>query len=224
MFNILKFRNLILIIGLGLFLTACSQKSERSQEYDKPALYWYNKMISEISTGYLDDADDTYTSLESEHRNSPLVPTALLVLANGHMDEEEYELANFYLDEYVKRFALSKNIDYVRYLKIKANFLGFSNELRDQQLIEDTIQEIEEFKSTFSRSPYMPLVNTMSARLFMAKASLDKEIADLYNRLDKPKASKFYDDKVKESWVKPDEIEPVEVPFYRRPFEKGLFF
>ncbi len=223
MINILKFRNLVLIIGLGFFLTACSQKSEKSQEYDKPALYWYNNMIEQISTGYLDDADDTYTSLESEHRNSPLLPTALLILANGHMDEEEYELANFYLDEYVKRFGLSKNIDYVRYLKIKANFLGFSNELRDQQLIEDTINDIEEFKNTFSRSPYMPLVNTMSARLFMAKASLDKEIADLYKRLDKPKASEFYDEKVKKSWVAPKEIEPVEVPFYRRPFEKGLF-
>jgi len=223
MISIFKFRNLILIIGLGFFLTACSQKAEKSQEYDKPALYWYNKMIDQISGGYLDEADDTYTSLESEHRNSPLLPTALLILANGHMDDEEYELSNFYLDEYVKRFGLSKNIDYVRYLKIKANFLGFSNELRDQQLIEDTIQEIEEFKSTFPRSPYMPLVNTMSARLFMAKASLDKEIADLYKRLDKPKASAFYDEKVKKSWVEPKEIEPVSVPFYRRPFEKGLF-
>jgi outer membrane protein assembly factor BamD len=219
----IKFRNFVLLIGLGFLLTACSQKKEQIQEYDRPALYWYNKMINQIKTGYLDDADDTYTSLESEHRNSPLLPTALLILANGHVDEEEYALANFYLDEYIKRFALSKNIDYVRYLKIKANFLGFTNELRDQQLIEDTIKDIEDFKKTFVRSPYMPLVNTMSARLFMAKASLDKEIADLYKRLDKPKAAEFYDEKVKESWVEPKEIQPVEVPFYRYPFEKDLF-
>lgn len=219
----IKFRNFVLLIGLGFLLTACSQKKEQTQEYDRPALYWYNKMIDQIKIGYLDEADDTYTSLESEHRNSPLLPTALLILANGHVDEEEYELANFYLDEYIKRFALSKNIDYVRYLKIKANFLGFTNELRDQQLIEDTIKDIEDFKQTFTRSPYMPLVNTMSARLFMAKASLDKEIADLYKRIDKPKAAQFYDDKVKESWVEPKEIEPVDVPFYRYPFEKDLF-
>lgn len=222
MFNILKFRNLVLIVGLGFFLTACSQKSEKSQEYDKPALYWYNKMIEQISVNYLEDADDTYTSLESEHRNSPLLPTALLILANAHMDEEEYQLSNFYLDEYIKRYGLSKNIDYVRYLKIKANFLGFSNELRDQQLIEDTIEEISQFKQNFPRSPYMPLVNTMSARLYMGKASLDKEIADLYTRIDKPKAAEFYNQKVKDSWVEPEEINPVEVPFYRYPFEKDI--
>ncbi len=219
----LKFQNLVLVISLVFFLTACSSKSEKIQEYDKPAIYWYNKMIQQITTGYLEEADNTYTSLESEHRNSPLLPTALLILANGHIDEEEYELANFYLDEYIKRFALSKNIDYVRYLKIKANFLGFTYDLRDQQLIEDTIKDIEEFRNLFSRSPYMPLVDTMNARLYMAKASLDKEIANLYKRLDKPKAAKYYNEKVKKSWIVPEEIEPVDLPFYRYPFEKDLF-
>ncbi len=223
MINNLKFRNFILVVGLGFFLTACSQKSEKSQEYDRPALYWYNKMIEQISTSYLEDADDIYTSLESEHRNSPLLPTALLILANAHIDEEEYTLSNFYLDEYIKKFAFNKNIDYVRYLKIKANFLGFSNELREQQLIDDTISEIENFQQTFPRSPYMPLVNTMNARLVMAKVSLDKEIADLYERIDKPNASKYYNEKVKKSWVEPDEIEAVDVPFYRYPFEKSIF-
>lgn len=223
MIHNLKFRNFVLIIGLGFMLTACSQKSERTQEYDRPALYWYNQMLKDISTGYLEEADDIYTSLESEHRNSPLIPTALLILANAHIDNEEYQLANFYLDEYIKRFALSKNVDYVRYLKIKANFLGFSNELRDQQLIENTIREIEEYKNLFADSKYMPLVNTMSARLYMAKASLDKEIADLYKRIDKPKAAEYYNEKVKESWVDPKEIEPVETPLYKYPFEKNIF-
>lgn len=219
MINNLKFRNLLLVISLGFILASCSSKNEGNQEYDKPALYWYNKMVKQISTGYLEEADDTYTSLESEHRNSPLLPTALLILANGHIDEEEYQLANFYLDEYVKRFALSKNIDYVRYLKIKANFLGFSYNLRNQQLIEDTIKEIQVFTTQFSKSPYMPLVETMNARLFMAKATLDKEIAELYERIDKKKAAELYNEKVKETWVDPKEIEAVEVPFYRSIFE-----
>ncbi|QDF28253.1 outer membrane protein assembly factor BamD [Halarcobacter anaerophilus] len=221
--NYVKFRSLLFAVALVFVFSACSQKSEKVKEFDKPALYWYNKMIKEISTGYLEDADDTYISLESEHRNSPLLSTALLVLANAHIDEEEYELANFYLDEYIKRYALSKNIDYVRYLKIKANFQGFAYDLRDQQLIEDTIAQIEEFRKSFPRSPYTPLVNTMSARLYMAKANLDKEIADLYSRLDKPEAAKYYNEKVKKSWVNPKEIEPVEVPFYRYPFERNLF-
>lgn len=220
---IFKFKNLFLVATLAFLFSACSQKSEKVQEYGKPALYWYNKMIKEINGNFLEDADDTYTSLESEHRNSPLLPTALLILANGHMDHEEYQLANFYLDEYIKKYALSKNIDYVRYLKIKANFMGFAYDLRDQQLIDDTITEIDSFKQNFPRSPYMPLINTMSARLYMAKASLDKDISSLYNRVGKEQAAVMYLKKARDSWVEPNEIEQVDVPFYRYPFERNMF-
>jgi outer membrane protein assembly factor BamD len=48
---------------------------------------------------------------------------------------------------------------------------------------------------------------------------MDKEIAGLYERRDKPKAAELYMDKAKNSWVDPNEIKPVEVPFYRAIFE-----
>ena len=212
-----KLKNLLLIACAAFVFTACSSKNE--EEYNKPAIYWYNKMLKQIASNDLDLADDTYTSLESEHRNTPFVPTAMLILVNAHIDEEEYALANFYLDEYIKRFGLSKDIDYARYLKIKANFLGFKYQFRDQQLIEDTLNQIEDFKVKYKNSPYMPLVDTINSRLFMAKASMDKEIADLYVRRDKQAAAAFYEQKVQSSWVAPQEIEPVKVPWYRAIFE-----
>jgi len=218
MINNSKIKSLFLVLTAVFVFTACSSKNEVT-EYNKPALYWYNKMLTQIANGNLDEADDTYTSLESEHRNSPLIATSLLILVNGHIDEEEYSLANFYLDEYIKRFALSKNIDYARYLKIKANFLGFTYQLRNQELIENTITEIADFKAKYTRSPYMPLVDTMNARLYMAKASLDLSIAKLYEKKDKKLAAEFYNKKVKESWVNPKEIEAVDVPYYRSIFE-----
>lgn len=213
----LKLKNLLLILSATLVFNACSSKSE--QEYNKPALYWYNKMMNQIAEGELDAADDTYTSLESEHRNSPYIPTAMLILVNAHMQEEEYALANFYLDEYIKRFSLSKDIDYARYMKIKANFMGFKQQFRDQQLIDDTLAQIMQFKQNYKNSPYMPLVDTMNARLFMAKASLDKEIAELYLRREKPLAHEYYMNKSRDSWANPEEVNKVEVPFYRSIFE-----
>ena len=58
-----KIKSLLLVITSIFIFTACSSKNEVT-EYNKPALYWYNKMLTEISRGYLDQADDTYTSLE----------------------------------------------------------------------------------------------------------------------------------------------------------------
>ncbi len=217
MIKVFKMKNLLLIACAAFVFTACSSKTE--EEYNKPANYWYNKMMKQISDGDLDEADDTYSSLESEHRNSPFIPSAMLILVNAHIDEEEYALANFYLDEYIKRFGLSKDIDYARYLKIKANFLGFKYQFRDQQLIEETLKEVESFKTKYPSSPYMPLVDTINSRLYMGKASMDKEIAELYERKDKEMGARFYEQKVKESWVNPAEIEPVKVPWYRSLFE-----
>jgi hypothetical protein len=77
----------------------------------------------------------------------------------------------------------------------------------------------EDFKAKYKNSPYMPFVDTMNSRLFMAKASMDKEIADLYDRRDKELGTAFYMEKVKKSWVNPEEIEPVKVPWYRAMFE-----
>lgn len=213
-----SFKNILLLACSVFIFSACSSKNE-NQEYNKPALYWYNKMLKQIAMSDLDEADDTYTSLESEHRNSPLIPTAILILVDAHMAEEEYALANFYLDEYIKRFGLSKDIDYVRYLKIKANYLGFKYQFRDQELIENTLVQINDFKQRYKTSPYMPLVDTINSRLYMAKASMDQEIANLYGRVGKEKASEMYNEKVKNSWINPEEIKEVDVPFYRSIFE-----
>ncbi|MFY9075929.1 outer membrane protein assembly factor BamD [Malaciobacter mytili] len=215
----LKLKNLLLLCSVGVMLASCSSKKEGIQEYDRPALYWYNKMTKQIADYDLESADDTFTSLESEHRNSPLLPTSLIILANAHMEEEQYALANFYLDEYIKRYTISKEIDYVRFLKIKANFMGFTYQLRDQQLLDNTIADIKVFKTTYPQSPYMPLVDTIDSRIHMAKANLDKEIADLYKRLGKDKAAKIYEEKAKNTWDKPEDIKDVDVPFYRAIFE-----
>ena len=207
----------LLVLSILIF-TACAGKHE-STEYNKPAVYWYNKMLKQISSAQLDEADDTYTSLESEHRNSPHLPSALIIIATAHMDEEEYAMANYYFDEYLKRFVKKQNVDYVRYLKIKSKFLAFKSQFREQDLVYQTIGETQEFIDVYPNSKYIYLVKTIQSRLYMAKATFDKEIADLYTRIEKPKASKIYEARAKQSWSDVKNIESVKVPWYKALFE-----
>ena len=197
--------------------TSCASKQQ--EEYNKPALYWYNKMLKEISLNQLDKADDTYTSLESEHRKSPLLPSALMIIAITHMDEEEYELAVYYFDDYIKRFENTSLQDYVRYLKIKSKFLAFKQQFREQKLLSSTLVNITYFINNYPNSSYIFLVKTMQSRLLMAKASLNMEIASLYDRKDKPKAVEFYNQKGQKSWQELNTIQEVSVPWYRYIFE-----
>ncbi len=208
---------IVLILSLFIF-TACSSKQEVA-EYNKPAVYWYNKMLKQIERDQLDEADDTYTSLESEHKNSPLLSSANLIIATAHMKSEEYAMANYYFDEYLKRFVNKNNIDYVRYLKIKAKFLAFKNQFREQELVYETIEETQGFIDAYPKSKYIYLVQTIQSRLYMAKASFDQEISELYARIDKSEAAKVYEEKAKISWEDLENIKPVKVPWYRSLFE-----
>lgn len=213
--NILR---ILLVSVIAYSFTACSSKKQ-SEEYNKPAIYWYNKMIKQISQYQLDNADDTFTSLESEHRNSPLLPGAIMIVANAHMENEEYAMANYYLDEYLKRFSLKKDADYIRYLKIKSNFLAFKHQFREQKLLTKTLTETDEYIAKYPNSQYIYLVHNIKSRLLMSKSTFDKEISDLYGRVDKPQAQKFYDQKASTNWKNNKEIKEVHVPWYRSIFE-----
>jgi len=208
-----------LLISSFLIFSGCSGKTKSVQEYNKPAAYWYNKMTKQISRYELEDADDTFTSLEAEHRNSPLIPSAMMIIASAHMESEEYQMANYYFDEYLKRFSLKKEADYIRYLKIKSNFMAFKNRYREQKLLNETLKEANEFLLRYPKSKYIHLVQSIKSRLLMGKAMFDKEIADLYGRIDKPKAQEFYETKAKQSWAKPEQIKEAELPWYRAIFE-----
>jgi len=212
------YKNIVILVLSIFVFTSCSSKHANA-EYNKPAVYWYNKMLKQISSGELDGADDTFTSLESEHKHSPLLSSANIIIAKAHIDSEEYELANYYLDEYLKRFSNATNVDYIRYLKVKSKFLAFKNQFREQQLVYKTIKETDAFIKKYPNSKYIYLVDTIKSRLLMAKGSFDKEISELYKRRDKKDASKVYEEKAKHSWQDLKNVKKVEVPWYRALFE-----
>ncbi|MEA3523899.1 MAG: outer membrane protein assembly factor BamD [Campylobacterota bacterium] len=209
-------RNILSVVIVLFFMLGCSKDLE---EYNKPAAYWYDKMIESVAKGNLEKADSYYSSLQSEHIGSPLLRSATFIMAQAHMYHEEYLLSEHFLNEYMKRYANPVEREYAEYLKIKAKYMALPQPRRDQGLINEAILAGEEFKRTYPHSSYFPIVNTMITRLTLARASLNESIAKLYDRLDKPKSAQFYRDIRPESWIDWDDIEKARVPIYRSMFE-----
>ncbi|MBE0492104.1 MAG: outer membrane protein assembly factor BamD [Sulfurospirillum sp.] len=205
------------LIGV-LFFGGCASKKE-VQIYNKPASYWYEQIIKNIKNLELEKADDAYTSLVSEHIASPLLPEAMLILSQAHMSEEEYLLANFYLDEYIKRFGNEKRSEYARFMKIKANFESFPNPNRNQQLLIDTIAQTKAFIAQYPTSQYKAMVETMLVKLELGNYYLDENIASLYKRIDKPQAAELYREKLKNSPLGEAKMIEPDIPWYRSMFE-----
>ncbi len=208
---------LVSILTILIIFTSCSKDIE---EYNKPAIYWYEKMIEAISESDLEKADSYYTSLQSEHIASPLLPEATIIMALAHMYNEEYLLAEHFLDEYMLRYASDfSDKEEADYLKIKAKYLSLPNPRRDQKLIDEAIKESKKFLAKYPNSIHYHMVSSMLTRLYLAKAVLNETIASLYKRIDKPKAAKYYESKIKQEWIKWDEIEKDNTFWFRKMFE-----
>ena len=197
-----------IVVAASIFLAGCSSK--QTEEYEKPALYWYQKMMKHVVTGNLEKADNDFTSLESEHISSPLIPQAMMILGQAHMDQEEYMLAQFYMDEYMKRYGSFKNREFAEFLKIKAAFYGLHSPQRDQKLIDDTIAKARNYSRKYRNGEYVPMAKTIEARLEMTRYLLNEKVAALYDRRDKPKAAKIYRQRNAASWIKMEDIRPPE--------------
>jgi len=214
----MKIKNILLALSLVALISGCASKTK--EVFNMLATYWYDKIAQEIKNQDLEKADGFYTSLASEHIETPLLAEAMMMLANAHMQDEEYLLANFYLDEYLKRYGNKANADHVRYMKLKANYDSFPNPNRNQQLLLDTIVQTKEFIVKYPDSKFRPLAETMLVRLQLGEYFLDENIKGLYSRVDKPEASKMYEEKLKSSPLEKAKIVEPSIPWYRSWFEK----
>jgi len=214
----MKLKNYILIslVTIFVFFTSCSKDID---EYNKPAMYWYSKIVEQISNGDLERADEYYSSLQGEHISSPLLPEATMILAIAHMYFEEYLLSEHYLDEYVKRYATANEKEEAEFLKIRAKYMSLPNPRRDQALIDEGIDAGEKFKNNYPSSMYTEVVNTMLTRLYLAQAVLNETIASLYDRVDKPKSAKYYREIKPQPWIVWEDIDRANTAWYREWFE-----
>lgn len=199
-----------------ILLTGCGKELE---EFNKPAEYWYEKMVTAVSNGNLEKADSYFSSLQSEHISSPFLAEATMIMAQAHMAHDEYLLAEHFLNEYIRRYATPAGRENAEFLKIKAKFLALPNPGRDQGLIDETLKGVETFKMNYPYSTYLAQINTMETQLQLARGVLNENIAQMYERLGKPKGAVYYRSMAPVTWIKADEVINADIPWYREMFE-----
>ena len=193
----MKWINIVLVTLVASMLIGCAKSEEKPVGYNKSAQDWYDTIQKSVAAGNLESADKEFISFRSEHINSKLLPTAMMILAFAHMENEEYLLANFYLDEYLRRYPGGANGSYARFLKLKAEFLSIRDIDKEQKQVLKAIQDAKNFYASNRNSIYAPLVKTIITRLEMSQYLMNEEAASLYERVQKPKAAQIYRDKNK---------------------------
>ena len=205
------------VVVTVLLMSGCADKQE--ELYNKPALFWYELIVKDIKDQDLESADLHFTSMASEHVASPLLEETMLILAHAHIRDEAYAMANFYLDEYMKRYGNSAKVEYASFLKIRANFASFAYPNRNQQLLLDTIKETQVFVRRYPNSVYRPMVETILTKMQLGEFYLDQEIASLYERTGKTESASIYREKIEKSPLNEAQMIEPSLPWYRAIFK-----
>lgn len=208
---------LLFFISLFTFILffGCSSKDN---EYNKPASYWYQAILKEIKVGSLENADNFFSSLQSEHINSPLLPDAMLILGQAHIDAKEFMLADYYFDEYLKRYGTQDVLDYIAFLKLKTHYLAFINYSKDQEFLENSVSEAENFLIKFPNSRYYELAKTIQMRLALGQNELNKAIANVYSKQKKSDAKELYLNRIDKTLEEESKPSPSHIPWYVKIF------
>lgn len=208
-------RKILSIAFLAWLFGACSVPVE---EFNQPATFWYERIIQSLANGNLERADGYFNALQGEHLASPLIADALLMLANAHMENNEHLLAGYFINEYKTRFSTTKNIAFVSFWEVKANYYAFSNYSKDQGFINDNINEISQFITLNSENKYMPYISHILTSFKLARFEMNESIMRIYRHKDKDLAIEKYQKDNDDLGVGEIEFTPSHIPWYVRIF------
>jgi len=199
------------IITSLFFLSGCSNKQQEIS--NQTALTWHRIIFKDLKSNNLDNADEAFTSLEVEHPQSNFIPTNLIELSLAHYYNNEFELAQYYMQEFKKRFASFKEKEWADYMISKYRFLSITAPYRNQKAVNEAIKFINSTINTYPNSIYNYELNTMLIKLTLTKKLFRNRISNLYQKLDKPKSAKIYKTDINNS-----KIIPPHIPWYKRLF------
>lgn len=186
---------LLSAVVLALFF-GCAKKTKESI-YNR-AIFWYQGILREILFLNLETADNYYSSLQSEHINSPLVPDAMLALGQAHLKKKEFVLAEYYFDEYIKRFGNQDNIDYLKSMKLQSRYYAFKNHSKDQEFMSNTIGMLNDFVDKYPNSRFLNQVEYMQVKFILGQNELNRAIANVYRKRHQKEGVKRYLERVDE--------------------------
>lgn len=214
----------ILLICLSLiFLTSCASKVNPENEYNKNFQYWEEQINLAIQNNDENRMDDLLIMAQNEHSKHPKIHSLYEKVIKVHSEQLDYELVQFLADDAILKYASTSQADTLRYnvLKVKHDSL-MKLRYRNQGLLYKTINEMKQFLLNYRQSNYLKEVKQLHQNLLIKKAYFEKEIASLYEKKGKSKASEIYKQKSDITFKmlkNTPNVKEQTVPWYRSIFE-----
>jgi len=165
-------------------------KGKTDNYYQSPT----SKIYNYIKNRNLDDADNAYIELKTNSESPTTLSSVAKTLAIVHMQNKEYILANFYLQEALQA---DGSDEFAKFLLSKNQFLSAIKNQRDQSYRDRALKALEVDRNLVADEDYSLLANSMLTRVKLDTAWNNKEIGNTYKRLNKQEASQIYENRIK---------------------------
>jgi len=86
-------------------------------------------------------------------------------------------MADYYLDEYLKKYATGRRVEYIKFMKLKASFLRLKDINRDQNLILKAIKEADSFYNEIPKIQYIGAIWARRPFKGLGLATIGRELS-----------------------------------------------
>lgn len=181
-------RKMIAFVGVAVGIVGCS-----GVQPDVPGGAEANTTLSSSSAV----SDEAYVAFRNAHENSQKIPTMIVALIKHHIAKEEFLLAQFYCDEYLRDYPSGKDRDEVDYLHLKILF-GRYDRMHDDRIAAQATAQAKQYLATHGkRSHYRGKVEALLKQWRQHEKIRNEKLAKYYKQHGKPKAAAFYLAKIK---------------------------
>ena len=189
-------KNILIVAVLSIILGCTNSKmAQNNSNYNTITTVQnslFEQIIKSIQNSDLDNAEEFYVKLKESEQNDEIKKAASM-LAVAHIAKKEYILANFFIQE---ALAIDSSDEFLKYLLIKNQFLAANMNSTDQSYIKKALNALESNRYLVSDLDYQVLANTMLTRVKLDIAYQNKEVSNLYKKMNKPKAFNLYKEKI----------------------------
>ena len=189
-------KKLSTITLFSLILLGCASNNNSVAQSSTNSNYQSStsKIYNNIKSRNLDDADSAYIDLKTNSESPTTLSSVAKTLAIVHMQNQEYILANFYLQQALQ---VDGSDEFTKFLLSKNQFLSALKNQRDQSYRDRALKALEVDRNLVADEDYSLLANSMLTRVKLDTAWNNKEIGNTYKRLNKQEASQIYENRIK---------------------------
>ena len=152
----------------------------------------YGKIMQNIYSHNLDEADDSYVDLKTNSEDRELIAKAAKNLAIAHIAKDENILANYYIQEALQ---YSPGDEFMTYLLNKNQFLAAAKSSNEAAYLQKALSALKINRQLLIDEDYTLLADSMLDRVEYTLVLNNQDVSQLYKRLNKINASEFYKNK-----------------------------